>query len=563
MKTNQISKWLKLISNIWYWLTEPAASIQDVAQRRNSRLLATFLLVLLTLFGLLNFIFFVTTPGYRFPLTNLGGYILMISAYGLNRVKYYRLGAALVVSMIPLVVFGNILTRTDINPTETLNFLMLGLLLSSLLLSVRGTTIFAVICVAGILLTPRLAPAIIPNFKFISVPLITFIIGSALSVISMIHRNQIEKDRQAELRKSEARFRSLAETVEAAIFIHQNSQIRYVNPASEVLTGYTGDEALTMNFLNMLHPDYRNLVKPPEEISLADSQVPTHLEIKLMTKNGQEKWINYTTNPVDYLGQPAILGTAFDITERKQLIQKLEAQNAELERFAYTVSHDLKNPLVTIGGFLGYLEKDIQAGQTDRIAADLNRIHEATDKMHQLLNELLELSRVGRQMNPPQYIPFESIVHEALQLVHGRLTGRGVTVQVAEGLPTVYGDPMRLVEVVQNLVDNAAKYMGGQSEPKIEIGAREQNGEQFFFIWDNGIGIEPQYHHQVFGLFDKLDPHSEGSGIGLALVKRIVEVHGGRIWVESEGLGRGATFCFTLAPASGTDNEQDIMMKIT
>jgi PAS domain S-box-containing protein len=546
LKTNHISKWLKLISNIWYWLTEPAASIQDVAQRRKSRLLATFLLVLLTLFGLLNFIFFVTTPGYKFPLTNLVGYILMISAYGLNRAKHYRLGAALVVSMIPLVVFGNILTRTDINPTETLNFLMLGLLLSSLLLSVRGTAIFAVICGVGILLTPRLAPTIIPNFKFISVPLVTFIIGSALSVISMVHRNRIEKDRQAELRKSEARFRSLAETVEAAIFIHQNSHIRYVNPASEVLTGYTGDEALMMNFLSMLHPDYRDLIKTPEEIPLGDSQVQPHLEIKLITKNGQEKWINYTTSPVEYLGQLAILGTAFDITERKQLIQKLEAQNTELERFAYTVSHDLKNPLVTIGGFLGFLEKDIQAGDTDRIVADLNRIREATDKMGQLLDELLELSRIGRQMNPPEYISFESIVHEALELAHGRLTECGVAVQVAEGLPAVYGDRVRLIEVVQNLVDNAAKYMGGQPQPRIEIGWGEQNGETVFFVKDNGLGIEPQYHHQVFGLFNKLDPQSEGTGIGLALVKRIVEVHGGRVWVESEGLGQGTAFCFTL-----------------
>ncbi len=188
----------------------------------------------------------------------------------------------------------------------------------------------------------------------------------------------------------------------------------------------------------------------------------------------------------------------------------------------------------------------MQAGKIERVRADLNHISQAVEKMRQLLDELLELSRIGRQMNPPQYIPFESIVHEALQLVHGRLTERGVTVQVAEGLPTVYGDQMRLVEVVQNLVDNAAKYMGGQSEPKIEIGAREQDGEQRFFIRDNGIGIEPQYHHQVFGLFDKLDPYSEGSGIGLALVKRIVEVHGGRVWVESDGQGKGSTFYFNL-----------------
>ncbi len=270
---------------------------------------------------------------------------------------------------------------------------------------------------------------------------------------------------------------------------------------------------------------------------------------------GQRKW-TWTTRLPFFAPDGSILGVvgiSRDITEnkeaqtaREQLIADLEAKNAELERFTYTVSHDLKNPLVTIGLFLGFLEKDVLSGRTDRVMADINRIKEAAHKMQRLLDELLELARVGRMMNQPQSLSFETIVHEALELVHGRLSERGVQVEVAQNLPTVYGDRTRLVEVMQNLVDNAAKYMGSQPQPRLEIGVQEQEGQPVFFVRDNGIGIEPQYHQKVFGLFDQLNPHSEGTGIGLALVKRIVEVHGGRIWVESAGIGQGSTFYLTL-----------------
>jgi signal transduction histidine kinase len=236
--------------------------------------------------------------------------------------------------------------------------------------------------------------------------------------------------------------------------------------------------------------------------------------------------------------------------ERENLIAELEARNAELERFVYTVSHELKAPLVTIRGFLGFLEKDMLTGNLERLKADMSRITEATDKMQSLLRELLELSRIGRLMNPPEDVPFGEIVRDAIELVRGRLDARNIRVISANDFPVVHGDRTRLVEVVQNLADNAAKFMGNQSQPQIEIGfhADEKNGSPIFFVRDNGIGIDPQYHERIFGLFNKLDAQTEGTGVGLALVKRIIEVHGGRIWVESE-VGKGATFLFTLAMA--------------
>ncbi|MBN2393957.1 MAG: substrate-binding domain-containing protein [Anaerolineae bacterium] len=237
--------------------------------------------------------------------------------------------------------------------------------------------------------------------------------------------------------------------------------------------------------------------------------------------------------------------------EREALIVELETKNAELERFTYTVSHDLKSPLITIGGFVGFLEKDALTGNQEQIKADVAHINDAVSRMQRLLNELLELSRIGRQMNPPGAASFEAIVRDAVDLAHGRIELHDVQVEIASRLPIVYGDRARLVEVVQNLVDNACKFMGEQLHPKIEIGARERDGTTVFYVHDNGIGIEPQYHNQVFGLFEKLDPQSEGTGIGLALVRRIIETHSGKIWVESEGTGRGSTFYFTLPDSLG------------
>ncbi len=235
--------------------------------------------------------------------------------------------------------------------------------------------------------------------------------------------------------------------------------------------------------------------------------------------------------------------------EREELIAELEAKNAELERFTYTVSHDLKSPLITIGGFVGFLQQDLTNRDVTQAQEDIAHISAALAKMQQLLDELLELSRIGRRMNPPETESFEAIAREAVALVRGRITAGNVTVDIMPGLPTVYGDRARLVEAVQNLVDNACKYMGNTPNPRIEIGAQQTGAETVFYVRDNGIGIAPQYREKVFGLFDKIDPASEGTGVGLAIVRRIVETHGGRIWVDSEGNGRGSTFCFTLTAA--------------
>jgi PAS domain S-box-containing protein len=238
-------------------------------------------------------------------------------------------------------------------------------------------------------------------------------------------------------------------------------------------------------------------------------------------------------------------------TERNSLINELEKRNTELERFTYTVSHDLRSPLVTIRGFLGYLRQDATSGDLTRFDKDLHRIGNAVDRMQSLLNDLLELSRVGRIINPSTDIPFRQIVDETLDLLMGPLDTHKIKLQIQENLPAIHGDHTRLIEIMQNLLSNAVKFMGAQTDPRIEIGSRgfDKDGKPILFVCDNGIGIAPEYQERIFGLFNRLNPEIEGTGIGLTLVRRIVEVHGGRIWLESQP-GNGATFLFTLPLAA-------------
>jgi signal transduction histidine kinase len=173
--------------------------------------------------------------------------------------------------------------------------------------------------------------------------------------------------------------------------------------------------------------------------------------------------------------------------------------------------------------------------------------------MSELLDDLLELSRTGRLDRPHEDVSFEEVVREARAATEGRLAARGVEVALAAGLPVVRGDRRSLVELVQNLLENAAKFAGDRADPRVEIGAREGGapaGQAVLYVRDNGIGIDPEHHERVFQLFQRLDPRAEGTGLGLALARRIAEVHGGRMWVESAGKGRGSTFCFTLPLAA-------------
>ena len=367
------------------------------------------------------------------------------------------------------------------------------------------------------------------------------------------------------LAESEERYRLISEVISDYTFSSKlNAEgklfLNWVAGAFEAITGCGYEEYVARGgWLAALHPD--DVEQDARDMETLRQNRDVITELRTFTKSGELRWVRVYGHPVwDPVGARlvGIYGAVQDITERKQaeaereaLIHELEAKNAELERFAYTVSHDLKSPLITIRGFLGFVEQDAAAGNLERVRSDLGRIADAVDKMQRLLNELLELSRVGRVIHPPQAVALGPLAHEAVSLVGGRLRDRQVAVTIADDLPSVWGDRARLLEVLQNLVDNAAKFMGEQKAPRLEIGARRDGDERVFFVRDNCKGIDARFRNRVFALFEKLDPDSEGSGVGLALVKRIVDLHHGRVWVESEGAGRGTTVCFTLPDAPG------------
>jgi len=235
-----------------------------------------------------------------------------------------------------------------------------------------------------------------------------------------------------------------------------------------------------------------------------------------------------------------------ELHEREMLINRLEKQNEELERFAYTVSHDLKSPLVTIEGFMELIGEACKNSNDKNVNEYITRINYAVGKMKALMDDLLELSKIGRLVNEPVKINVCHLWNEAVSLVPVIRKEKDIKIVIDESLPNVFGDKQRLLEAFVNLLSNAVKYSKKSSCLEIKVGAIYDEINPVFYIRDNGIGIDPQYSERIFNLFERLCADTEGTGIGLALVKRIIEYHNGRIWVESEGEGKGSVFYFTL-----------------
>jgi PAS domain S-box-containing protein len=371
----------------------------------------------------------------------------------------------------------------------------------------------------------------------------------ALRLEGMVMDVTERKEAEAALQRTQ---QALDAAADAVFWIAKDGRLLYVNVAACQSLGYTEEELRQRSVYDFTPGDVEydwSIVW--DAVRIAGNYT---FEARHRRKDGSIFPVEISAKFMVFAERPFICAFARDITERVQaqrererLIADLETKNAELEQFTYTVSHDLKSPLVTIKGFLGLLREDLRAGDQVRVEQDMLRIEKAANKMQRLLEELLQLSRIGRLVNPPEKASLEPLIREAVEQVSGRIEEGGVEVTVATEMPPVWGDRVRLLEVFQNLIDNAVKFMGDQPRPQVEIGARRQGrGEVLCWVRDNGMGIDKRYHEKVFGLFERLDNRVEGTGIGLALVKRIVEVHGGRIWVESGDAAPGSVFWFTL-----------------
>ncbi len=372
----------------------------------------------------------------------------------------------------------------------------------------------------------------------------------------------ITKRKQAEtaLRLSEAFLDSIIEQSPFSMWIADiNGTMVRQNAANRKLFGITNDDEVVGqynlfqdNILNELgiFPTLKEVFTKGLTVNFVLDYDITKLT-NINISNGTNRTLDVTISPIK--GPDGSVSHAIiqhnDITERENLITELEKKNTELERFTYTVSHDLKSPLITIRDFLNMLEYDMQDNNEKQLRDDIRRIDEAAIKMSRLLDELLELSRVGRIINPPTVFAIDEVAREAAELVSGRIREASATVQITDNLPQVNADRNRIVEVFQNLIDNAVKFASAENEPTIEIGCTVNKDTATIYVRDNGKGIAKEYQEKVFGLFNRLDNAIDGTGIGLTMVKRVIEHHNGRIWVESDGLGKGSTFYFTLPVA--------------
>lgn len=381
--------------------------------------------------------------------------------------------------------------------------------------------------------------------------------------LAVTFRNITDRKRaEIALRDSEERFRAIFE--QAAVGIAKTAlsgQFMRVNPGFCQIVRYAESELLQKNWQAITHPD--DIEGDREYVrSLLSGNIQTFsLEKRLLCKDEAVRWANVTVSAMrDANGTPQYLICAIeDISQRKlvqellqasldtqtRYAQELTRSNAELEQFSYVASHDLQAPLSTIAGYAQLLEKRCHNQLDAQGNKFIRNIVNSCGRMQALIDDLLEYSRVGRSEKPFDVIDCNLVFEDACANL--QLAIRQDRASVTRGdLPRVRGDSFQLLQLFQNLIGNAIKYRSSEA-PMVRVSASRQGDSWVFSVQDNGIGIAEQYHPRIFQLFQRL--HSEkqysGTGIGLAICQRIVDRHGGRLWVESEP-NRGSTFYFSI-----------------
>ena len=335
-----------------------------------------------------------------------------------------------------------------------------------------------------------------------------------------------------------------------------NSGISSWNSGAEKIYGYSAHEMIGKPMSNLMSPsEWKKFSKLEEEVKKGKSVGP--YEAKRLKNDSTEVYISVTLFPIkDYEGKTAgIAIIARDISKRKKMeeqlkdtITKLERSNDELHQFAYITSHDLQEPLRAIASFTQLLEKRYKNRLDSDADEYIDFIVDAAVRMKEMIQGLLYYSRVGTRGEKFQLISAEEALKDALYDL--KITIKENKVEITHNkLPMVNADKGQLIQLFQNLIENAIKFRKPDISPKIHISARKDDEKMgyIFNVSDNGIGIEPQYTNKIFEVFKRLHTVDEykGAGIGLAISKRIIERHGGKIWVESE-LGNGSTFYFTI-----------------
>lgn len=357
--------------------------------------------------------------------------------------------------------------------------------------------------------------------------------------------------------KAEENFHLVTESATTAlIMVEKGGEISLVNSQAEILFGYTQSELLGQPIEILIperfrtkHVVYRNnFFLEPKTRALG-----TNRDLSGRKKDGTEVPIEIGLNPIKTTEGISVLASVVDITARKKAEEiiktksiELEKSNKELEHFAYVASHDLQEPLRMVASYTQLLAKKYSDELDDNAREYISFAVDGVKRMQQLIDDLLKYSRIGTQRKSPEIISCKEIIDTILKDMKLTINETGTKVTFSE-LPEITGDKVQLTQLFQNLIANAIKYGKKEETPQINISYEKKEGEYLFSVQDNGIGFDKQFAHRIFVIFQRLHTRQEypGTGIGLAICKKIVEQHAGKIWVDSEP-GKGSTFYFTL-----------------
>jgi PAS domain S-box-containing protein len=365
------------------------------------------------------------------------------------------------------------------------------------------------------------------------------------------------------LKESETKFRILTETTSSAIFWFSKEKIIYANPASEKLFGFSYQEILELNFLDIVHPDFKDLVIQKSFVNQKDGTAPLRYEIKIINKGGEERWIDFTSGAILYEDKRVILGTAFDITDRKLAETEIKLKNEQLtladsdkDRLMSILAHDLRSPFNALLGLSELLTQNIRKYDIDKIEKLVNHIYKSAQNTYNLLDDLLlwARSQSGKIPYEPQNLRLADICKDIVENLELNADTKNITINhfVTDEM-NIFADIDMLKTILRNLISNAIKFtnIGGQ----INIRCEQTNSKITISVSDNGVGIAAEVIDKLFEISHihttKGTSNESGTGLGLLLCKEFVEKHGGEIWAESEE-GKGSTFYFTIPYKHGT-----------
>ncbi len=388
--------------------------------------------------------------------------------------------------------------------------------------------------------------------------------GRPVGIVGISRDISERKAAEAALRESEDKFRRLVEDMNDGYCVLQGSKIVFANSRSAEMLGFTLDEVVGRTVKDLVPPEAVAELSRFRARRDAGDAVPRQYEIALATKDGAPRIMELGTRRIEYAGHPALSVVVRDVSERKRAEEEirrlneeleqrvierttqLQAVNRELEAFAYSVSHDLRAPLRSIDGFSQILFEDFADKLDDEGKDHLQRVRAASQRMGELIDDLLSLSRVTRGEMSREEVDLSALVQTICDELQCGQPDRRAEFTIAPGL-VARGDARLLRAALENLVGNAWKFSSKRELTTIEFGKVESNGQSACFIRDNGVGFDMKYAGKLFGAFQRLHSPSdfEGTGIGLATVQRIIHRHGGEIWAES-AVDVGTTFYFTL-----------------